>query len=194
MIDELQGDYYISYTPMPLRENPLPTMLLISNKKMKESYDKFGDTVGFDMTFSLFKEKPFEILGGETTTFKDYQLGFFTGVNNYNKVIIFACVISCKVRKDDIMPILMDFIQHMDGVEPKTFITDQDSAFIGAINELNMCNRMNIQHMYDSWHFLRSLKLKGDNKSKACRAIFKYMMAGDDTELRIAEAYLRENQ
>ena len=80
----------------------------------------------------------------------------------------------------------------MGGIAPKTVLTDQDSATIAAINDLNKYNdHMNIKHMYDSWHFLKSLKLKGENKSKAHRAIFKFMTAEDDTEIRMAEKYLR---
>ena len=162
---------------------------------MKKNYEMYGDAVGFDMTFSFFRNKPFEIIGSEPTTFKEYQLGFFTGVNNYNKVVIFACVITCKIKKDDIASIIMDFIQHMGGKEPKTIITDQDSTIIAAINDLNRYNDdLNIHHMYDSWHFLRSLKLKGDKQTRAHRAIFDYMTAGDDAELRIADLFLRENQ
>ena len=85
----------------------------------------------------------------------------------------------------------MDFIHHMGGTAPKTVLTDQDSATIAAIIDLNKYNGMNIKHMYDSWHFLKSLKLKGENKSKAHRAIFKFMTAEDDTEIRMAEKYLR---
>ena len=80
----------------------------------------------------------------------------------------------------------------MGGIAPKTVLTDQDSATIAAIIDLNKYNdHMNIKHMYDSWHFLKSLKLKGANKSKAHRAIFKFMTAEDDTEIRMAEKYLR---
>ena len=96
---KLENDYDIIYSPNPLGENPLPTVLIISNEEMKKNYEMYGDAVGFDMTFSFFREKPFEIIGSEPTTFKEYQIGFFTGVNNYNKVVIFACVITCKVKK-----------------------------------------------------------------------------------------------
>lgn len=135
LVDELKNQYQISYDP--LGENSLPTVLIISNKEMKENYAKYGEAVGFDMTFSLFKEKPTEIIHGQIKTYKEYQLGFFTGVNNYNKIVIFACVISCKVKKEDIMCMFMDFIHHMGGIAPKTVLTDQDSATIAAINELN---------------------------------------------------------
>lgn len=154
---------------------------MISNEDMKKNYEMFGDAIGFDMTFSLFSDKPFEIIGSEKINFKDYQLGFFTGVNNYNKVVIFACVIACKTKKEDIQEIIEDFIMLMGGKEPKTLITDQDSATIAAIGEMEKVNEIKINHLYDSWHFIRSLKLKGDNKKEAHQAIFRLMSADDDT-------------
>ena len=160
---------------------------------MRENYKMYGDVVGFDMTFSLLRDKPIEIFGPKTKVLKEFQLGFFTGVNNYNKVVIFACVVSCKTTKNDILEILEDFIQHMKGKEPMTLITDQDSATIAAISEMDIINEIKINHLYDSWHFLRSLKLKGDGKSDAHKAIFRLMTAEDDTEYRIADKYLKDN-
>lgn len=110
LIKELENDYEISYTPNPLGENPLPTALLISNEDMKKNFESYGKSIAFDLTFSLFKEKPVEYFDdGEATQFKEYYLGFFTGINNYNKVIIFACVITCKTKKEDVQVMFLDF-------------------------------------------------------------------------------------
>ena len=39
--------------------NPdLPNVLLIVTPQMKELYHKYGHYIGFDLTFSLIKEKP----------------------------------------------------------------------------------------------------------------------------------------
>lgn len=49
--------------------------------------------------------------------------------------------------------------------DPETFITDQDRTIISCLKEMreNMTIRSN--HVFDLWHFLRSLKIPKTNKS-----------------------------
>jgi hypothetical protein len=52
-------------------------------------YKLYGKSIGFDITYNLIREK-FKTNTGEV---KKYGLGLFTGINNFNKIIIFALVI-----------------------------------------------------------------------------------------------------
>ena len=40
------------------RQNPnIPNIMVIVSPKMKELYERFGDLVGFDLTYNVVKEK-----------------------------------------------------------------------------------------------------------------------------------------
>ena len=64
------------------------------------------------------------------------------------------------------------------GKEPDTLITDQDKATISAFEEMK--GRIKTIHMYDSWHFLRTLGYRGNSgreKSKALKAYSRLLFA-----------------
>ena len=115
LIKELEPDYEISYHPQPLNDNPFPSILLISNDEMKRNFERFGKCTSFDLTFSLINEKPIEIKEEEVNIRKEYLLGFFAGVNNHGKIVIFACVITSGGKKEDMMLIFRTFFDHMRG-------------------------------------------------------------------------------
>ena len=54
--------------------NPdLPNVLLVISPQMKELFYKYGQYVGFDLTFSLIREKPEQA--------KEYLVGVFAGTS-----------------------------------------------------------------------------------------------------------------
>ena len=126
----------------------------------------------------MFKEKPVEYIDGQRKELKEYLLGFFTGLNNYNKVVIFACVITSKDKKEDQRDIFKAFFHHMGG-QPETLVTDQDTATIACIKDMIMRDETEMD-IYDSWHYLKSLKLKGYYRYKAHQAIFAMLNADDE--------------
>ena len=118
LMKEIQNDYLISHFPEVLEEGELPTILIITNDEMKKNYEQFGKSVSFDLTFSLFKEKPVqqEIINEERGKMpKEYLLGFFAGLNNLNKTIIFGLVITCATKMADQSQIFNEFVDHMEG-------------------------------------------------------------------------------
>ena len=71
------------YVPDEL--NPyLPNILLIVTPEMKREYRKFGKLVGFDLTFSLVRER--------TKKNQEYMVGVMAGTNGSKKIIIFGLV------------------------------------------------------------------------------------------------------
>ena len=82
---------------------------------MKRNFERFGKCTSFDLTFSLINEKPIEIKEEEVNIRKEYLLGFFAGVNNHGKIVIFACVITSGGKKEDMMVIFSIFFDHMRG-------------------------------------------------------------------------------
>lgn len=133
LLNELENDFMISHQPEVVEEGQLPAILIISNDEMKRNYEQFGRSVSFDLTFSLFKEKA---VNEEEGKLKDYLLGFFAGLNNHNKTVIFGFVITCRTKSSDMSIIFNDFIDHMGGREPDTIVTDQDTATIASLKDL----------------------------------------------------------
>ena len=66
------------------------------------------------------------------------------------------------------------------GGQPETLVTDQDTATIACIKDMRMKDETEMDHMYDSWHYLKSLKLKGYYRKKAHQAIFAMLNADDE--------------
>ena len=69
--------------------------------------------------------------------------------------------------------------------EPETLVTDQDKATIKAFEEMK--GDVKTLHMYDSWHFLRTLGFKGiqsNNKSKAFKSYSKLLFAEDEIQYK----------
>ena len=52
----------------------------------------------------------------------------------------------------------------MDSVAPETLVSDQDMALITCMEEMNESGGFQINHLYDSWHYLKSLKVKYESR------------------------------
>ena len=57
MVQSLQRSYDISFHPEDLEDVIYPEVLFITNDQMRENFNNFGESVSFDLTFSLFKEQ-----------------------------------------------------------------------------------------------------------------------------------------
>jgi hypothetical protein len=80
-----KDDHYTFLDPFPLQENKIPSIFLIITKEMKMAYERYGQFVSFDFTYNLIKER------GPGN--RQYGVGFFTGLNNWNRIIPFGVVI-----------------------------------------------------------------------------------------------------
>jgi len=57
------------------KTNPdVPNVFLVITPQMKELYYKYGQYVGFDLTFSLIQERPW-------LNHKEYMMGVFAGTS-----------------------------------------------------------------------------------------------------------------
>ena len=83
---------------------------------MKELFYKYGQYVGFDLTFSLIREKPEQA--------KEYLVGVFAGTSQTRKIMIFGLVITNNQSEEVYKYIFKQFITIM-GKGPETFITDE---------------------------------------------------------------------
>lgn len=67
--------------------NPhLPNILVIVTPEMKQQYLKYGQLVGFDLTFSVVSER--------TESNGEYMLGLFASSNSMKKIVIFGLVVT----------------------------------------------------------------------------------------------------
>ncbi len=86
--------------------NPdIPNVLLIISPQMKELYYKYGQYVGFDLTFSLIKEKP----SHET----EYLVGVFAGTTESRRILVFGLVVTNNQSEEVYKYIFREFISIM---------------------------------------------------------------------------------
>jgi hypothetical protein len=83
---------------------------------MREQYALFGDLVGFDLTFSVIREKTKN--GGE------YMIGVFASTNLYKKIVIFGLVVTNSQTVFAFSFIFKEFFK-LVGSSPPTIITDE---------------------------------------------------------------------
>ena len=88
-----------------------------------------------------------------------YLIGFFAGINNLGNTVIFGAAITSSAKKGDYEILLNSFITLM-GRSPETIVSDQDTALIACLEDWNSTERKKIKHLFDSWHYLKSLKVK----------------------------------
>ena len=86
-------------------------------------------------------------------------MGFFAGINSCGKTVIFALAVLKSATKSNFEVLISSFCDLM-GKDPQTIITDQDKAFISCLKEMKEHNKIETSHVYDSWHFLRTLTSK----------------------------------
>lgn len=60
--------------------------MIIITEKMKTNFEKYGDWVGFDLTFNIIQEKH--------ASGKDWKIGCFMGISSTKKIVPFGFVLS----------------------------------------------------------------------------------------------------
>jgi hypothetical protein len=69
------------------KTNPdIPNVLLIVTPQMRDLYYKYGQYIGFDLTFSLISEKPDHT--------KEYLVGVVAGTSESRRILIYGLVIT----------------------------------------------------------------------------------------------------
>lgn len=91
---------------------------------------------------------------------KSYQAGFFAGQNNIGNIVIFGLAITSSAQKNDYNVLINSFVELMDGVPPETLVSDQDVGLISCLEDINSSDGYKINHLFDSWHYLKNIKLK----------------------------------
>lgn len=62
-----------------------PDLLLLTTPHMKENFQKYGETVGFDLTYNIIREKPQNGV--------QFSIGVFAGLDKYLKITPFGVAI-----------------------------------------------------------------------------------------------------
>ena len=138
--------------------NPhLPNILVIITPMMKKNFKKFGQVVGFDLTFSLIKER--------TADNSEYMVGLFANYNYFKKIVIFGIVITNSQTSFAYSYILQSFFDIM-GSQPETIITDEEKSLFYALKELKDKGIFKGTHLFDMFHILRKFRkcyFEGEN-------------------------------
>jgi hypothetical protein len=104
------------------------------DSRSRMAYKYFGDVVTFDPTYLTNK----------------YKMPFvpFTGVNHHQQSILFGCALLWDETEESFVWLLSTWLEAMDGVCPKTIITDQDAAISNAVARVFP----QVNHHYCMWH------------------------------------------
>ena len=104
------------------------------DSRSRMAYKYFGYVVTFDPTYLTNK----------------YLMPFvpFTGVNHHQQSILFGCALLWDETEKSFVWLLHTWLEAMDGVSPKTIITDQDTSISNAV--ANVFPEVN--HHYCMWH------------------------------------------
>ncbi|XP_051196594.2 protein FAR1-RELATED SEQUENCE 5-like [Lolium perenne] len=101
-------------------------------------YDYFGDVICFDTTYKTNSYgRPFAV---------------FVGVNHHKQTVVFGAALLYDETKETFEWLFETFKKAMLGKEPKTILTDQCAAIIGAIDTVfaNSIHRLCVWHMYQN--------------------------------------------
>jgi hypothetical protein len=104
------------------------------DSRSKMAYKYFGDVVTFDPTYLTNK----------------YKMPFvpFTGVNHHQQSILFGCALLWDETIENFFWLLSTWLEAMNGISPKTIITDQDAAISNAVAKVFPKHN----HHFCLWH------------------------------------------
>ncbi|KAL6593299.1 hypothetical protein ACP70R_049052 [Stipagrostis hirtigluma subsp. patula] len=105
-----------------------------------ENYSFFSDAVTFDTTYK--------------TNLYNLPFGLFVGVNHHFQTIIFGAVLLTEETTSAFQWAFRSFVEAMDGVAPRTILTDQCQSICAAISMELPTTR----HRWCKWHVLRKAK------------------------------------
>ncbi len=116
MAHEMNANVSNDYERINPKHWNLPNVMLIVTPQMKELFLKYGQYVGFDLTFSLIKETP------EST--KEYLVGVFGGTSESQRITVYGFVVTNSQSVNVYKYLFGEFFKIM-GKCPQTMITDE---------------------------------------------------------------------
>ena len=94
---------------------------------MKEQFYLYGDVVGFDLTYSVIRER--------TKNNAEYSVGVFASTNLYKRIVIFGLVITNSQSVFAYSFIFKEFIR-LIGKSPPVIITDEEKGMYYALKNI----------------------------------------------------------
>ncbi|XP_008786389.2 protein FAR1-RELATED SEQUENCE 5-like [Phoenix dactylifera] len=110
------------YSAIQLDMKDQITNVFWTDARSKIDYEHFGDVVCFDTSYKI----------------NDYGRPFaqFTGVNNHKQIVIFGAALLYDDTMETFRWLFTAFQEAMNGQAPRVILTDEDAAFIKAIQEV----------------------------------------------------------
>lgn len=91
------------------KDTGIPEVMLIITPQMRDLYNKYGFMIKIDFTFKLIREEVPSVDHEGTPILKKFAVGFISGVNPNNKIIIYALCLSLQETKANTKLILGQF-------------------------------------------------------------------------------------
>ncbi|PIA43944.1 hypothetical protein AQUCO_01800179v1 [Aquilegia coerulea] len=126
------------FKKIQVNEKKQLTKLFWSDSQSQEDYKLFGDVLMFDSTYR--------------TNRYDMPLVVFAGVNNHRHTVIYALALMNNETIDSYEWALKTFLAAMDGIAPKSVITDGDAAIRNAIENVFPKSK----HRLCVWHVVQN--------------------------------------
>lgn len=124
-------------------ENGNSTILLIVSESMKKTYQLYGDSICFDITYKLLKKKRGQ--------YKHLGVGFFVGLDQNTRITLYA-LSTIEQETSDNFYILFDFFFEVMEHPPQTIITDDQKALGYAIERIRASKGFTYKHLLDWFH------------------------------------------
>ncbi|PIA61568.1 hypothetical protein AQUCO_00300825v1 [Aquilegia coerulea] len=126
------------FKKIQVNEKKQLTKLFWSDSQSQEDYKLFGDVLMFDSTYR--------------TNRYDMALVVFAGVNNHRHTVIYALALMNNETIDSYEWALKTFLAAMDGIAPKSVITDGDAVIRNAIENVFPKSK----HRLCVWHVVQN--------------------------------------
>ena len=94
---------------------------------MRQQFNLFGDVVGFDLTYSVIRER--------TKNNAEYSVGVFVNTNLFKRIVVFGLVITNSQSVFAYSFIFKEFIR-LVGKSPPVIITDEEKGMFSALHNL----------------------------------------------------------
>lgn len=108
--------------------------------------------VGFDLTFSLIRQK--------SAQNRQYMVGVFVSTNVFKKIVVFGLAITNSQSVFAYTYIFRQFFELM-GSPPNIVITDEEKGMYYALRNLKKEGIFKGSHLFDTFHILRKFRQSG---------------------------------
>ena len=123
---------------------------------MRQQFTKYGDSISFDLTFQLVKNRHF-------TSNDRWKVGVFLGVSSCKHLVPLGIVLTLDQTADTYVKIFRTFFEAVRG-QPKLIITDDEKAIGAALREMKEKGSFMGSHRLDLYHVLHNLRKRLTNK------------------------------